>query len=65
MGERAMENEETEQKLGEAQEAADEARRMAEDWKTRAAAAIRENPLPFLVGAFAAGFLIARVARHV
>lgn len=63
-----MEKERIEQQMGDAEgragEAAEEARRMAEDWKSRAADSIRENPLPFLVGAFVAGFLIAKVARH-
>jgi hypothetical protein len=64
MGERAMDKEQTEQNVGE-REAAEQAGSVAEDWKTRTAQAIRENPLPFLVGAFVAGFLMAKVARHV
>lgn len=60
-----MDNEQTEQTVEQAREAAEEAKGAAEDWKARAAEAIRENPLPFLVGAFVAGFLMAKVARHV
>jgi hypothetical protein len=60
-----MDKEPIAENLEQAREAAEDARRVAEDWKTRTADAIRENPLPFLVGAFVAGFLMAKVARHV
>lgn len=42
----------------------EEAREMARDWKTRAEAMVREKPVICLAGAFAIGFLLAKVARH-
>lgn len=42
----------------------EEARDVANDWKAKAETLIREKPGTCLIGAFAIGFLLAKVARH-
>jgi|GEM_PF-5175826 len=48
-----------------ASEPLDAAKHMAQSWKKRAESVIRERPAVCLLGAFAVGFLLAKVARRV
>ncbi|MCG5053999.1 MAG: hypothetical protein KA712_13630 [Myxococcales bacterium] len=42
----------------------EDARLVAESWKQRAQEFVRKNPGAALAGAFAIGFILAKVARH-
>lgn len=56
--------EEFERRADELPERALEARKTITGWGTKLTSAARKNPGAFLVGAFAIGFVLAKVARH-
>lgn len=57
-------NETITEKAHEAKAIVAELPELAASWKTKAEALVQEKPVVCLAGAFAIGFLIAKVARH-
>jgi hypothetical protein len=53
-----------EQRAEELPERVEDARKAVEQWGGRARIFVRKNPGAALVGAFAIGFALAKVARH-